>query len=140
MMLKTVLFYPRNVKLASVTYPPLIGHSFPLKYVIFRGKPFSKTCNYERKQQAKFHFVLLPSNNDSWMCPCISSSWANGIPLNKLFTLGGSLFSQPKRKHVLMSAESHRCEVNTLGLFACNFSTLFKDSQREPFWEIAYRI
>ena len=29
MMLKTVLFYPRNVKLGSVIYPALIGHSFP---------------------------------------------------------------------------------------------------------------
>ena len=48
----------------------------------------SKTCKNERKQQAKFHFVLLPSNNDSWICSCILSSWENGIPLNKLFTLG----------------------------------------------------
>ena len=29
-------------------------------------------------------------------------------------------------KTVLACAESHRCEVNTLGLFACNFSTFFK--------------
>ena len=31
MMLKSVLFYPRYVKLGSVTYPALIGHSFPSK-------------------------------------------------------------------------------------------------------------
>ena len=51
-------------------------------------------------------------------------------PLNKLFTLGGRLFNPPKRKHSLKrAAESHRCEVNqvnTLGSFACNFSTFFK--------------
>ena len=27
--------------------------------------------------------ISLPSNNDSWMCSCIVSSWENGIPLNK---------------------------------------------------------
>ena len=52
------------------------------------------------------------------MCSCILSSWGNGIPLNKLFTLGGRLFNPPKRKHVLKRAESHRCEVNILGTFA----------------------
>ena len=31
MMLKTVLFCPRYVKLGSVIYPALIGHSFPSK-------------------------------------------------------------------------------------------------------------
>ena len=31
MMLKTVLFYPRYVKLGSVIYPALIGHSIPSK-------------------------------------------------------------------------------------------------------------
>ena len=70
----------------------------------------------ERKQQAKFPFVLLPSNNDSWMCSCVLSSWENGIPLNKLFTLGGRLFNPPNRKHVLNRDESHRCEVKTLGI------------------------
>ena len=28
-------------------------------------------------------------------------------------------------------ADSHRCEVNTFGTFACNFSRFFKASQRE---------
>ena len=60
------------------------------------------------------------------MCSCILSSWENGIPLNKLFTLGGRLFNPPKRKHVLKRAESHRVEANTLGTFACNFSTFFR--------------
>ena len=133
MVLKTVLFYPRYVKLGSVIFPALIGHSFPSKKEIFWRKPLSKTCKNERKQQAKFPFVLLPSNNDSLMCSCILSSWENGIPLNKLFTLGGRLFNLPKRKHVLKRAESHRCEVNTLGIFACNFSTFFKVSQRDSF-------
>ena len=31
MMLRTVLFYPRYVKLCSAIYPALIGHSFPSK-------------------------------------------------------------------------------------------------------------
>ena len=31
-----------------------------------------------------------------------------------------------KRKHVLKRAESHRCEVNTLGIFACNFSMFLR--------------
>ena len=87
----------------------------------------------DRKQQAKFPFALLPSNNDSWMCSCILSSWENGITLNKLFTLGGRLFNRPNQKHVLKRAESYRCEVNTLGIFACNFSTFFKVSQRDSF-------
>ena len=73
-------------------------------------------------------------------CSCILSSWANGIPLNKLFTPGGRLFKRPKRKHVLKRAESHRCEVNTLGTFAGNFNTFFKVSQRDSFWKITYRI
>ena len=45
------------------------------------------------------------------------------------FTLGGRLFNRPKGRHVLKHAESHRCEVNTLGVFSCNFSTFFKVSQ-----------
>ena len=51
------------------------------------------------------------------MCSCILSSWENAFPLNKLFsTLGGRIFNTPKGKHMLKHAESHRCEVNTLGL------------------------
>ena len=48
--------------------------------------------------------------------------WRMESPMNKLFTLGERLFNPPKQKHVLQRAESHRCEVNTLGTFACNFS------------------
>ena len=140
MMLKPVLFYRRYVKLGSVIHPALIGHSFPLKKEIFCRKPLSKTCKNERKQQAKFPFVLLPSNYDSWMSTSILSSWENGIPLNVLATLGGRLFNHSKRKHVLNRAESHRCEVNTSGTFACNISTFFNVSQRDSFWKIAYRI
>ena len=47
-------------------------------------------------------------------------------PLNNLFTLVERLFSSSKRKHVLKHTESHRCEVDTLGMFACNFSMFFK--------------
>ena len=48
------------------------------------------------------------------------------MPLNKLFTLGGRVFNPSKEKHVLKRAESHRCEVNTLGIFACNFSIFLR--------------
>ena len=53
---------------------------------------------------------VLSSNNDFWMCSCILSSWENGIPLNKLFTLGGRLFNPPNGEQVLKRVESHRCE------------------------------
>ena len=52
-----------------------------------------------------------------------------------LFILGGRLFNLRRGKHVLQRAESPRCEVNTLGKLACNFSTLFKDSPRDFFLE-----
>ena len=39
------------------------------------------------------------------MCSCILSSGENGIPLNKLFPLGGRLFNHPKGKHVLKHTE-----------------------------------
>ena len=54
-------------------------------------------------------------------------------PLNELFTLGERLFNSSKRKHVLKRAESHRCEVNTLGTFACNFSIFFRFLKRAHF-------
>ena len=47
------------------------------------------------------------------------------------FMLGGRLFNPTRGKHVLKRAESHRCKVNTLRKFACNFSTFFKISRRE---------
>ena len=53
--------------------------------------------------------------------------------LNKLFTLGGRIFDPLERKHMLKRAESHGCEVNTLGIFACNFSIFCKVSQRDSF-------
>ena len=55
------------------------------------------------------------------------------IPLCKLFILGGKLFNPSKGKRVLKRAESHRCEVKTSGILACNFSTFIKDSQRDSF-------
>ena len=53
------------------------------------------------------------------------SSWENGIPLNKLFTLGEDFLTCQGMK-MLKRAESHCCEVSTLGILACNFSTFFK--------------
>ena len=44
-------------------------------------------------------------------------------PPNKSFTLEKRLFNATGGKHVPKDAESHRCEVNTRGTFACNFST-----------------
>ena len=45
----------------------------------------------------------------------------------------GRLFNSSKVKHVIKRAESHRCEVNTLGILACNFSMVFKVSQKGSF-------
>ena len=84
MILKIVLFYSRYVKLDSVIYPALICHSFPSKWEIFCRKPLLETCKNKRKHQAKVPFVLLPSNNDFWMCSCILPSIEKRIPLNKL--------------------------------------------------------
>ena len=53
--------------------------------------------------------------------------------MNKLFTLGGRLFSPLIGKHVLKRAESHRCTANTFGKLACNFSMFFNVSQRGSF-------
>ena len=39
---------------------------------------------------------------------------------------GEDFSTYQKGKHVLKRAESHRCEVNTLGIFACNFSMFFR--------------
>ena len=50
----------------------------------------------------------------------------NGIPLNKSFTLGERLFKTSKRKNALKLAESHRCDVNTLGTLACNFGMFLR--------------
>ena len=55
----------------------------------------------------------------------ILSSWENGITLNKLFVLGED-FNPSKGKHVPKHAESHRCEVNTLGILACNFCNFLR--------------
>ena len=78
--------------------------------------------------ESPFPLFPVPDNNDSWLCSCILSSWENGISLKKLFTLVGRLFSfsTPKRKHVLKSAESHRCEVKTLGVLACILNTFYR--------------
>ena len=105
----------------------------PVEIGDFLQKAPVKNLQKRAKTSSKIPFVLLPSNNDFWMCLCILSSWENGIPLKKLFTLGRRLFNLPKRKHVLNRAESHHCEVNKLGIFACNFSTFFKVSQRDSF-------
>ena len=51
------------------------------------------------RKHAKFPFVLLPSNNDTWMCSCILPSWETGIPLNKLFIhTGAKTFQLAKTK------------------------------------------
>ena len=132
-ILKTVLFYSRYVQLGSVIYPALIGHSFPSIWEIFCRKPLSKTCKNEGKRRTTFLFVFLPSNNDIHMHSCILSSWENGIPLTKLFILGGRLFHSPKRIARAKAFSSHCCKVNTLGKLAHDFSTFFKVSRRNIF-------
>ena len=113
---------------------PGFNRSFlPVEMGDFLQKAPSENLQKRAKTAARFPFVPFPSNNDSWMGSCILSSWENGIPLRKLFTLGGRLFNSSKRKHVVKRAESHRCEVNTLGIFACNFGTFFEVSQRDSF-------
>ena len=52
----------------------------------------------------------------------------------------GKTFQPVKGKHVLKRAESHRYEVNTIGILACKFSTFSKVSQRDSFSKIVYRI
>ena len=86
-------------------------------------------------QNTKQDFPLF-----SWMCSCILSSWENGIPLNKLFTLRGRLFNPQKGKHVLKHADSDRCEANTLRILDDNFSTFFLGFSKGFILEIAYRI
>ena len=54
-------------------------------------------------------------------------------PPEKAFTLQGRLFNPPKGKHVLKRAESHCCEVNTLGILACNFRTFLRFIKRTLF-------
>ena len=95
MILKTGLFYPRYVKLGSVIYLALIGHSFLSKYEIFCRKPLSKTSKNESKHLARFPVVLLPSNNDSWMCSC---SWEDGNPPEEVIHTRGKTFQPIKRK------------------------------------------
>ena len=105
MILKIALFRSRYIQLRPVLYPTIIGPSFPSKCEIFCRKPILKTYKNERKQQARYLFVLLPTKNDIWMWSCILSSWENGIPLNDLFILGRGLFQFPKREHVLKRTE-----------------------------------
>ena len=56
------------------------------------------------------YFVVM----GEWNPPC--------NPLEDIQT-SGKTFQIFKGKHVVKRAESHRCEVNTLGILACNFST-----------------
>ena len=133
-MLKTVLFYPRCVKVGSVIYPAFFCHFPSLRNRRSSAKsPFRKPAKMSENSKQGFPLFsfLATSNSDSLVCSCILPSWENGIPLNRLPTPGGRLFNPPKRKHVLKRAERHRCEVKTLGTFACNFSTFFRVSQRD---------
>ena len=126
--LKTVLFYSRYVKLGPVIHSVLIGHSFPSKQEIFYRKPESpfrksaKTSENSKQHFPLFSFLIIMTLECVHVfCPHESME----SPLNELFTLGGRLFNSSKRKNVLKRAESHRCEVNTLGTSACNFNMFF---------------
>ena len=47
-------------------------------------------------------------------------------PHGRIESLSISFFNLPKGKHMLKRAESHRCEVNTLGTLACKFCTFLR--------------
>ena len=49
------------------------------------------------KTTSKISLSSPPSNNDTWMCTCILSSWENGISLNKLFIPERRLFQSLRR-------------------------------------------
>ena len=51
-------------------------------------------------------------------------------PPEKVIHTSGKTFQPAKKK---ARAESHRCEVDTLGIFACDFGTFFEVSQRDSF-------
>ena len=113
----------RRTNLGKVPPPPRsrINRRFSTESPFLQKATFESLQKQVKAPSKISLFVLLPSNNDSWMCSCIMSSWENGIPLNKIFTLGGRLFNPPKGKHVLKRSESHLCEVNTSEILACNF-------------------
>ena len=71
--------------------------------------------------------VLLPSNNGSWMCSCIFSSSENGIPLNKLFTLGETF--QPVMLAIQSDIAKYYC-ICTQGVVAFQTSGVF-DAEAE---------
>ena len=87
---------------------------FPVEIGYFLHKASFENLHKRVKNQSRFPVVRLHSNNDTWMCSCILSSWENGIPLNMIIILRGRLFNPARGKHVLKRAENHRCEVNIL--------------------------
>ena len=125
------LFYTRYVELGSAIYPVLIGHSFSSKWEIFCSRPLSKTCKTSENSEQDFpsfsFLAIITLACVHVFCPIGRME----SPLNKIFILGGRLFKLPKGKHVLTHAESHRYEVSTLEILACNFNTFCKVSQRD---------
>ena len=88
---KTVLLYPRYVKLDSEIYR--------LLSVIpsHRNRRFSavKTSENTKQDFPSFSFLtIMTLGRVNVSCPY--GLWENGIPLNKLFTLGGRLSNPSK--------------------------------------------
>ena len=89
--------YTQFVSYKMTFWPVLAGVAvLAAKGPYFLQKPLSKPCKNERKQQARFPFVHLRSNNDTCVYSCALSFWAKEIPLNKLFIQEKDFFN-PER-------------------------------------------
>ena len=76
-----VLFPVRPIRLSNL--PGFNRPFFPVEIGDFLQKAPFENLQIRVKHQGRFHFVPPPSNNDSWMCSFVLSSWENGIPLNE---------------------------------------------------------
>ena len=75
----------------SCNLPGFYWPFLPIKMGDFLQKILFENMQKRMKTPSKISLVLLPSNNDIWICSCILSSWEEEIPLNKLFNLGEDL-------------------------------------------------
>ena len=129
--MRSFLFYSWSVRPGSVIYSTLIGHFFPSLWEILYRNPLSKTIRYEWKQDARFPFLLFPTNNDICMCSSIFSLWESGIHLSRLFIIRGILFHYLKKKARVAARSDPHCEVNISGELAANSITLFNVSPQK---------
>ena len=72
----------------------------------FAQKTSSKNMQ-NRVKTIKISFVLLSNKSDVHMLSCISFSWENGIPLNRLFIPAGRLVrAEEVRLKIMIALES----------------------------------